>query len=84
MEVNFTSEQEVRLSQIATYAGTDKEHLVKEAALLLMEAAQSTLLELERDAEFRAAVRRGIEQADRGELLSHEEVVARIKRLLPS
>jgi predicted transcriptional regulator len=34
------------------------------------------------DAQFRAAVRRGIEQANRGELLEHGEVVARIERLL--
>jgi len=36
----------------------------------------------EQEACFRAAVRRGIEQADRGELLDHNEVVARIERLL--
>jgi predicted transcriptional regulator len=39
---------------------------------------------VEEDAEFRAGVRRGIEQADRGELIDHEEVKARIKRLLKS
>lgn len=36
----------------------------------------------EEDAKFRAAVRRDIEQPDRGELIDHEEVVARMERLL--
>jgi predicted transcriptional regulator len=72
MEVHFTPEQEARLSQIARNSGTDTEHLVQAAALRLVEE----------DARFRAAVRRGIEQADRGELLDHSEVVARIERLL--
>ena len=72
MEVHFTPEQEAQLSQIAKNSGTDTEHLVKDAALRLVEE----------DARFRAAVRRGIAQADRGELLDHNEVVARIERLL--
>ena len=37
MEVHFTPEQEARLSQIATNAGTDPERLVKDAALRLLE-----------------------------------------------
>jgi len=37
---------------------------------------------VEEDAEFRAGVRRGIAQADRGELIEHEEVKARIERLI--
>jgi predicted transcriptional regulator len=56
MEVHFTADQEAQLSQIATHAGTDTEHLVKNAALRLVE--QTT--------RFRAAVRDGIAQADRG------------------
>jgi predicted transcriptional regulator len=74
MEVNFTPEQEARLSQLAAYAGTDTEQLVKDAALRLVEE----------DAEFRAGVRRGIAQADRGELMEHEDVKARTERLLKS
>jgi predicted transcriptional regulator len=61
-----------KLSQIARNSGTDTEHLVQDAALRLVEE----------DARFRAAVQRGIEQANRGELLDHNEVVARIERLL--
>lgn len=58
MEVHFTPEQEAQLSEIANQAGTDAEHLVKCAALRL----------LERDARFRDSVRKGLEQADRGGL----------------
>jgi predicted transcriptional regulator len=72
MEVHFSPEQEAQLSQIANYNGTPAEQLVKEAALRLMEE----------DAEIRAGIQRGIEQADRGELIDHDEVVARFERLL--
>jgi hypothetical protein len=36
MEAHFTHEQEARLAQIATSAGTDTERLVKDAALRLL------------------------------------------------
>jgi hypothetical protein len=55
MEVHFTPEQEARLAKVATIAGTDPERLVKDAALRVVE-----------DVQFRAAVREGIAQADRG------------------
>ena len=74
MEVHFTPEQEAQLSEIASQAGTDAERLVKEAALRL----------LERDARFRAAVRKGMEQADRGEFIADDEMEARIDRMLQS
>ena len=74
MEVHFTAEQEAQLSQIATTAGTDAEQLVKDAALSL----------LEEDARFRAGVRKGIEQADRGEFIEEEEMDSRIKRMFHS
>ena len=48
MEVHFTAEQEARLAEIATTAGTDPERLVKDAALRL----------LQEDSRFRAAVRK--------------------------
>ncbi len=70
MEVDFTPEQVAQLSQIASYHGTDPEHLVRDAALRL----------IEQDKLFLEAVERGIEQADRGELIDHEEVVARFER----
>ena len=36
MEVHFTPEEEVRLAQVATNAGTDAERLVKAAVLRLL------------------------------------------------
>ena len=72
MEVQFTPEQEAQLARIAAHEGMDTTHLVKTAALRLVAE----------DERFRAAVRRGIAQADRGELIDHDEVVARIERRL--
>ena len=71
MEVRFTPEQEAQLSEMATQAGKDAEQLVKDAALRLLEDG----------ALFRAAVRKGIEQADRGEFVEEEEMDARIERM---
>ncbi|MBV9158883.1 MAG: hypothetical protein JO097_21665 [Acidobacteriaceae bacterium] len=51
-----------------------REQLVKQAALRM----------IEEEAEFRAGIRRGIEQADSGKLIEHDEVKARIQRLLHS
>jgi predicted transcriptional regulator len=74
MKVNFTPEQEAQLAQIAAKEGTDAERLVKEAALRV----------LEDDARFRAAVREGIAQADRGELIEEEDMAARLEQMLRS
>jgi predicted transcriptional regulator len=74
MEVQFTPEQEARILQIANYNGTPAEQLVKQAALRLVEE----------DEQFRADIDEAIEQADSGQLISHEEVKARIARSLQS
>jgi predicted transcriptional regulator len=74
MEVHFTPEQEAQLAQIATTEGTEPERLVKEAALRL----------LQEDARFRAAVREGIAQADRGEFIEEDEMDARLEQMLRS
>jgi predicted transcriptional regulator len=74
MEIHFTPEQEARLTQIATAAGMAAERLVQDAALRL----------LQEDARFRAAVREGIVQADRGELIEEEEMDARLEQMLRS
>jgi predicted transcriptional regulator len=74
MEVHFTPEQEARLVQIAATAGTDPERLVKDAVLRL----------LQEDAHFRAAVREGIAQADRGEFIEGDEMDARLEQMLRS
>ena len=74
MEVRFTTEQEAQLAQIASRSGTDPERLVKDAALRL----------LEEEARFRAAVREGIAQADRGEFITEEEMDTRFEQMLRS
>jgi predicted transcriptional regulator len=74
MEIHFTPEQEARLAQIASTSGTDTERLVKEAALRL----------LEEDARFRAAVREGVAQADRGKFIEEKEMDSRLERMLGS
>ena len=73
MKVHFTPEQEAQLAQIAAKEGTDAERLVKDAALRLLEAAR-----------FRAAVREGIAQADRGEFIEEEQMDARLGQILGS
>jgi predicted transcriptional regulator len=72
MEVHFTPGQEARLAEIAKTAGTDPERLVKDAALRL----------LQEDARFRAAVREGVAQADRGEFIEEEEMDARLEQAM--
>jgi predicted transcriptional regulator len=72
MEVHFTAEEAAELSKIAEQEGIGAEQLVKEAALHLIEG----------DARFRAAVRKGLEQADRGESIEEEEMDARVRQML--
>lgn len=74
MEVHFTPAQEAQLSQLANHAGIDAERLVKDAALRL----------LREEARFRADVREGIAQADRGEFIEEEEMDARLEQMLRS
>ena len=74
MVLHFTPEQQAQLAQLATKAGTDPKHLVMDAALRL----------LAEDARFRATVREGIAQADRGEFIEEEEMDARFEEMLRS
>ena len=74
MEVHFTPEQATRLSEIAAHEGIGTEQLVKDAAPHL----------LEDDASFRAAVQKGLQQADHGEFIDEDEMDARVKRMLIS
>ncbi len=62
------------MAEIAADAGTDPSRLVQDAALRL----------LREDARFRAAVREGIAQADRGEFIEEEEMDARFEEMLRS
>lgn len=74
MEVHFTAEQEAQLAQLAASSGVELERLVKDAALHL----------LAQDAQFRAAVREGVAQADRGEWIEEPEMHARFEQMLQS
>jgi predicted transcriptional regulator len=74
MEVHFSPEIETRLQQVASANGKDVEQLVKDTVARM----------LENRARFIAGVQKGIEQADRGELVEHSEVRNRIDRLLHS
>jgi len=71
MEVHFTPEQEARLTEIAVKAGTDPERLVKEVLVRY----------LDDEAQFLAAVEKGIAAAKRGEFIEEEEMDARIERM---
>lgn len=74
MEVHFTPDQEAKLAQLANSSGTNPQNLVKDAALRL----------LEDDARFRAAVREGITQAERGKFIEEADMNARLEKLLRS
>ena len=74
MEVHFPPDTEARLQQFAASEGKDAARVVVEAVTRM----------LERRAEFLAGVQRGLEQADRGELIDHADVVKRIDRLFHS
>lgn len=69
-----TAEQEAQLAKIATKSGTNPESLVKDAALRL----------LQEEARFRSAVREGIAQADRGEIIEEDDMNARFEQMLRS
>jgi addiction module HigA family antidote len=74
MEVHFSPDVETRLQEVASANGKDAEQLVKDTVARM----------LENQARFIAGVQRGIEQADRGELVEHKEVLDRIDRLFHS
>ena len=70
MEVHFTPEEEAQFFRIAAHEGMDTERLVKDAALRLLDEQN----------RFSAAVREGIAQADRGELIDDTEVSLWLER----
>jgi predicted transcriptional regulator len=71
MEVHLTPEQEARLTQMATKAGTNPERLVKDVLVRY----------LDDESQFLAAVEKGIAAAARGEFIEEEEMDARIERM---
>jgi predicted transcriptional regulator len=72
MQLDFTSDQIAKLSEIASHEGTNAEQLVKDAALRVMEDNDRYL----------AAVEEGIDQANRGSFVEHDAVRSRINRIL--
>ena len=72
MEVHFTPDTEAQLKQFAASRGKEAAQVVEETITRM----------LERQAQFIEGVKRGIEDADHGDLVEHEEVVDRIQRLL--
>ena len=74
MEVHFSPGVETQLQRVAVANGKDAEQLVKDTVIRM----------LENQTRFIAGVQRGIEQAERGDLVAHEDVVNRIGRLFQS
>lgn len=71
MEVHLSPELQSKVEQAAAENSSGAEEYVKQ----LVEHY------LEHDAWFRQQVKKGLDQLDRGESLSHEEVGARIARM---
>lgn len=74
MTVSLTSDQEARLAELAAQRGAHAEAV---AAELLIRA-------LEYEEWFLAQVQQGQESLRRGEGIEHDEVVARIEKILAS
>jgi predicted transcriptional regulator len=72
MEVPLTSEQEAKLSQLAADKRRSAEELAQEVLGFY----------LDHEARFVEVVQRGLDSLDRGEFVSHQEVGARLQRLL--
>ena len=71
MEIHFTPHTEAQLKEFAARKGKDAAQVVEETVSNM----------LQRQARFIEGVKRGIESADRGDLIDHEDVVSRIDRL---
>src|SRR5258708_25331652 len=72
MEILLTPEKEAKLNQLAARSGKNTTELVQEAVDRL----------LDYECWFIQEVEKGLAQAARGELIEHEEVVARIEKRL--
>jgi len=71
MQVHFSPDVETRLQQVASANGKDPEQLVKDTVARM----------LENHSRFIDGVQKGIEQAERGEFVEHQDVLNRIDRL---
>ena len=74
MDVPLTPEQEAELKTIAAREGRNANDLAQEILSVY----------LKREAQFVAAVERGVASAERGDFVEHDEVLARIERILHS
>lgn len=70
MEIVFSSETQNRLERVAALRGRDSGALVAEAVERMLDYEEWVA----------KAVREGIDEADRGELIDHEEVEKMIER----
>jgi predicted transcriptional regulator len=72
MELKLTPELQAKLDEVAAQQGRDAQSLVQEAVQRLVDYDQWFVREVEK----------GLAQIDRGEVLEHEEVGARLEKLL--
>jgi predicted transcriptional regulator len=72
MEVNLTPELQAKLDEVAAQQGRDAQSLVQEAVQRLVDYDQWFVREVEK----------GLAQIERGEVLEHEEVAARLEKRL--
>ncbi len=72
MEVHLTPDLQAKLSRLADQQGRNTESLVQEVVARFVDY----------DEWFIREVEKGLASADRGELLTHEEVGARLEKLI--
>jgi RHH-type rel operon transcriptional repressor/antitoxin RelB len=72
MELNLKPELEARIARLARDTGRDAEDVVEQ----LLQSF------LDYDDWFRHEVRKGIDEADRGELIDHQDLVSLVERRL--
>jgi predicted transcriptional regulator len=72
MELKLSPELQAKLERVASQQGRDSESLVHEAVERLVGY----------DEWFIQQVEKGLAQIDRGEVLAHDEVAARIENLI--
>lgn len=72
MEVHLTPDVQIKLARLAAQRGRDAEMLAREAIERFVDY----------DEWFIREVEKGLASADRGELLTHAEVEARMEELL--
>jgi predicted transcriptional regulator len=71
MEVQFSPATEALLQNLANSQGKNAAQVVQETVTRV----------LEQQADFLAGIERGIDDSKRGNMVSHDEVVARIHRI---